>query len=80
MNPVKRRYAESPGDWPWPSFHRYVTEGWLDPDWPGARPVELPKIAGEWSRQVVDPALPTKPANWSPTPDNPIHLYDDVDR
>ena len=47
MNPVKHGLAENPGDWPWSSFHRHVSEGWLDPDWPGASPVDLPDVPGE---------------------------------
>ena len=47
MNPVKHGYVENPGDWAWSSFHRHVSEGRLDPDWPGASPVDLPDDPGE---------------------------------
>jgi putative transposase len=32
-NPVKHQYARCPKDWPWSSFHRYVTLGHYEPDW-----------------------------------------------
>ena len=44
LNPVKHGHVENPGDWSWTSFHRHVASGWLDPDWPGASPVDLPDV------------------------------------
>lgn len=32
-NPVKHRLARSPKDWPWSTFHRFVTTGHYDLDW-----------------------------------------------
>lgn len=32
-NPVKHRYVQRAGDWPWSTFHRYVREGVYTPDW-----------------------------------------------
>lgn len=32
-NPVKHGHANAPGDWPHSSFHRYVRDGLLSPDW-----------------------------------------------
>jgi len=32
-NPVKHGVAESPGAWPFSSFHRYVREGVYESDW-----------------------------------------------
>lgn len=32
-NPVKHRWVRRVRDWPHSSFHRYVREGWLAPDW-----------------------------------------------
>lgn len=34
-NPVKHGLAACASDWPWSSFHRYVHEGVLTPDWGG---------------------------------------------
>ncbi len=34
-NPVKHGLVESPGDWPWSSFQRYVQKGEYSPDWCG---------------------------------------------
>jgi len=45
LNPVKHGLVREPRDWPWCSCHRYVALGWLDADWPGSRPVELPEVA-----------------------------------
>jgi len=44
LNPVKHGLAENPGDWPWSSFHHHVKMGWLDPNWPGSTPVDLPNV------------------------------------
>ncbi len=43
-SPVQHGYVERPGDWPWSSLHRHVRMGWLDAEWPGSRPVELPPV------------------------------------
>lgn len=34
-NPVKHRLASRVGDWPYSSFHKFVAEGLLPPDWGG---------------------------------------------
>jgi len=34
-NPVKHGLVERVVDWPWSSFHRYVTEGYYGDDWGG---------------------------------------------
>jgi len=47
LNPVKHGLASEPRDGQWTSFHRHVQLGWLDPNWPGASPVDLPDVAGE---------------------------------
>ncbi len=39
-NPVKHGLVLRPVDWPWSSFHRYVSEGLYEPDWCGR--VDLP--------------------------------------
>jgi putative transposase len=44
LNPVKHGYVSTPEQWAWSSFHRHVRLGWLDPNWPGASPVELPDV------------------------------------
>lgn len=36
MNPVKHGLAKSPVDWPWSSFHRFVREGQISPEWMGS--------------------------------------------
>lgn len=33
FNPVKHGWAEQVVDWPYSSFHRYVAQGILPPDW-----------------------------------------------
>ena len=33
FNPVKHGYVNKVGDWPYSSFHRYVAQGILPPDW-----------------------------------------------
>lgn len=35
-NPVKHGWVSRVRDWPWSSFHRYVRNGWLPPDWAGS--------------------------------------------
>lgn len=44
LNPVKHGYVEEPGEWPWSSFHHFVQNNWLDPQWPGSSPVDLPEV------------------------------------
>ena len=34
-NPVKHGYTTRPADWPYSSFHRFVKQGLLSPDWAG---------------------------------------------
>ncbi len=33
FNPVKHGLVQSVSAWPWSSFHRFVKEGFYDPDW-----------------------------------------------
>ena len=40
-NPVKHRYVRSVAEWPWSSFHRYVREGWYDPEWGSHEPPDI---------------------------------------
>jgi putative transposase len=47
LNPAKHGYVDDPRQWPWSSIHRHTQLGWLDPDWPGSSPVEIPQIQGE---------------------------------
>lgn len=47
LNPVKHGLVSQPCDWPWSNFHRHVQLGWLDPNWPGSSPVDMPDVAGE---------------------------------
>ena len=35
-NPVKHGYVQTPGEWKWSSFHRYVNNGWYESDWCGS--------------------------------------------
>ena len=35
LNPVKHGLVRLPREWPWSSFHRYVTMGEYEPDWLG---------------------------------------------
>jgi len=35
VNPVKHGLAQWPADWPWSSFHRYLKDGWYEPNWCG---------------------------------------------
>ena len=47
-NPVKHGFANSPRDWPWSSFHRYVEVGYYPPDWAsGDQPDIDPSMFGE---------------------------------
>ena len=39
--------AGRPRDWAWSSVHRHVQLGQLDPNWPGASPVDLPDVTGK---------------------------------
>ncbi|MGY3917031.1 REP-associated tyrosine transposase [Aeromonas australiensis] len=33
FNPVKHGYCAKPVDWSYSSIHRYITAGWITPDW-----------------------------------------------
>jgi len=44
LNPVNAGLCREPRDWPWSSIHRHIRLGWLDPNWPGASPVDLPDV------------------------------------
>ncbi|MFH1940488.1 MAG: transposase [bacterium] len=33
FNPVKHGYVQKAVEWPWSTFHRYLTRGIYDPDW-----------------------------------------------
>ena len=33
FNPVKHGYVQNVIDWPWSTFHRYLSKGIYDPDW-----------------------------------------------
>lgn len=33
FNPVKHGYVKKAIDWPWSTFHRYLSSGIYDPDW-----------------------------------------------
>lgn len=33
FNPVKHGVAKCPHDWPWTTFHRAVSNGWIEADW-----------------------------------------------
>ncbi len=35
FNPVTHGHARAFADWPFSSFHRYVRDGWVAPDWSG---------------------------------------------
>jgi putative transposase len=41
FNPVKHRLVQSPADWPWSSFHRYVRAGWYEQGWGVMNPPEF---------------------------------------
>lgn len=47
FNPVKHGYVDEPKAWPFSSIHRHIQLGWLDPDWPGERGIEIPDLPGE---------------------------------
>ncbi|MCX7514483.1 REP-associated tyrosine transposase [Frateuria hangzhouensis] len=36
-NPVKHGHVDQVRDWPWSTFHRFVTTGFLPPDWAGIK-------------------------------------------
>lgn len=38
FNPVKHGLVRKPLDWPWSTFHRYVTKGFYEPDWGSIEP------------------------------------------
>lgn len=40
-NPVKHGYVDSPKDWQWSSFHKYVTMEWYDQEWGVVIPSEM---------------------------------------
>jgi putative transposase len=42
-NPVGHQLVESPGDWPYSSFQRYVSRGWYVQDWGANLVIELAK-------------------------------------
>ena len=42
-NPVGHQLVESPGDWPYSSFGRYVSRGWYSEDWGANMVIELAK-------------------------------------
>jgi putative transposase len=44
LNPVNHGHATNPENWKWTSFHHHVRTGALDPNWPGATPIALPKV------------------------------------
>lgn len=46
LNPVKHGLVKDPLDWPRSSVHRHLQLGWLEPDWTGWTPIEVP-ILGE---------------------------------
>ena len=41
FNPVKHGYAKAVADWPHSSFHRYLREGLIPPNWAGGEDVDL---------------------------------------
>ena len=41
---VKIAHVEDPRSWPWSSIHRFIKNRWLDPNWPGSSPVDLPDV------------------------------------
>ncbi len=49
FNPVKHGLVQAPLDWPWSSLHRYVGNGFYEPDWGEQEPVSVTKVtaAGE---------------------------------
>jgi len=46
-NPVKHGYVSQARDWPWSSFHRFVANGMLAPDWAGICENNPPTRYGE---------------------------------
>jgi putative transposase len=48
FNPVKHGYVKRVVDWPHSSFHRYVDQGLLDPDWGGDMGDIQGRSANEW--------------------------------
>jgi putative transposase len=44
-NPVKHQLVQSPREWPWSSFHRFVELGHYEPDW-GRSTVKPPAFDG----------------------------------
>ena len=45
-NPVKHRLVNSPGAWPYSSFHRYVKQGDYDADWGAGCKIEFDAKVG----------------------------------
>jgi putative transposase len=45
FNPVKHGLAQSPRDWPWTSFHRWVKAGAYPEDWASASEPDFKVIA-----------------------------------
>ena len=45
-NPVKHGMVNSPGEWPYSSFHRYVKQGDYDADWGAGRKIEFDAKVG----------------------------------
>jgi putative transposase len=46
-NPVKHGLVKSVKDWPWSTFHRYVREGYYQPDWGSTEELPGDLIIGE---------------------------------
>jgi putative transposase len=46
-NPVKHGLVKSVGDWPWSTFHRYVREGFYQPDWGSSEELPDDMLIGE---------------------------------
>ncbi|MBD3394402.1 MAG: transposase [Chitinivibrionales bacterium] len=45
-NPVKHGLCDSPGAWPYTTFHRFVRQGLYPPDWGVAEQVRIPDGVG----------------------------------
>lgn len=45
LNPVKHGLVTDPHQWPWSSVHRHLRLGWLEPEWTGWTPIEVPIAA-----------------------------------
>ncbi|MFO0794513.1 MAG: transposase [Candidatus Brocadiaceae bacterium] len=45
-NPVKHKLVNSPRDWPYSSFHRYVKQGIYDGDWGEGREIDFDSNIG----------------------------------